>query len=394
MLWQRFLLISWQLLQVENELGRRSPNILPITAFQDAYAGQFPYSSRTSNARLTNPGVTPTGWYDILGLVQAFGEDTDGHQRTRDPIRMDAAADHGFSRDLVCVPGGKHRNLVPKCGWHLAHDPIRGVSHLDRAHADSVHGARFARGIARRSSRRYRQPSPPVARHSGPDPGYGCRAERPDLCWTHEQSPAAGFHLCAWPWRDPGEPGLASRQYGTGSSRRTPGGGHLEQRLLQSRAGGGASTCGSPRRGRRTGGGVPSQRHRLPVRGRGARSLAPEAAPIHLACRTPDWGHQKRKALCAALVGDANRAHPYLLLYLFHQRALSPAPVPLHPGSAPARLWLWAAPRLHRRGRGRGNLRVAAHSTQDTRGRSARDRFDSPSGPCPPPPSISPHHPL
>src|SRR6266568_4299890 len=122
-------------------------------------------------------------------------------------------------------------------------------------------------------------------------------------------------------------------------------------------------------RGSGVGRGVPPQRHRLPVRGRRALSLAPRAPQSGPARRTPGRRHEDGSALCAELTGDADSAHTHLLLYLFHQRAVGIAASDSQAGSAPWRSWIRAAARLHRRGRCGGRGCVAADPTQDSRGR-------------------------
>jgi hypothetical protein len=64
--------------------------------------------------------------------------------------------------------------------------------------------------------------------------------------------------------------------------------------------------------------GVPPQRYRLPVRGRGARSLAPTTPQSGPAPITPGRRYEDGGALRAELTADADRAATHLLLYLLH----------------------------------------------------------------------------
>src|SRR5579863_6368121 len=128
---------------------------------------------------------------------------------------MDAAAHRCFPCDLVRVPGGKCRDMVPKCGRCAAHDEVHRVSPLDRADADGDGAARFSRGLPRWGARRYREPPPPATRHPGPEPGRCGWVERLDICWPREHTTAARFYICAWPGCDPGESSVASGQHGT-----------------------------------------------------------------------------------------------------------------------------------------------------------------------------------
>src|SRR5216683_1267664 len=82
-------------------------------------------------------------------------EDRYDNQSASRSIRMDATAHRCFPRDLVRVPGGKCRDVVPKCGRRVAHDEVHCVSPLDRADADSNDAARFSCGLSRRGARRY-----------------------------------------------------------------------------------------------------------------------------------------------------------------------------------------------------------------------------------------------
>src|SRR6266566_7346296 len=165
-------------------------------------------------------GETAGAWSSWLEPYEgALMEDRYDNQTASSSIRMDATAHRCFPRDLVRVPGGKCRDVVPKCRGRVAHDELHRVSPLDRADADSNDAARFPCGLPRRGARRYREPPSTVARHPGPDPGRRRCIERPDICRAHERAAAARLYLRAWPWRDPGESSLASGQHGTRSSR-------------------------------------------------------------------------------------------------------------------------------------------------------------------------------
>src|SRR2546423_1717518 len=104
---------------------------------------------------------------------------------------MEATAHRCFPRDLVRFPGGKCRDVVPKCGGRVAHDEVHCVSPLDSADADSKDTARFSCGLPRRGARRYREPPSTVARHPGPDPA------RRTADWRHEDGSALYAELTA-----------------------------------------------------------------------------------------------------------------------------------------------------------------------------------------------------
>jgi len=146
-------------------------------------------------------------------------EDRCDNQPASDFIRVGASSDRCFPRDLVRLPGGQYRDVVSKCGGRVAHDEVYCVSSLDRTHAGGDDLARFSRGLPCRGARRYHEPPPPVARHSGLDPGLRRGTQPLDLGFAHEPTPAARLHLCARPWRDLRESGLASDQHGTRSRR-------------------------------------------------------------------------------------------------------------------------------------------------------------------------------
>src|SRR6266567_8303979 len=55
-------------------------------------------------------------------------EDDYDNQPACSSIRMDAAADRRFPRDLVCLPGCQYRDMVPKCGRCVAHDEFYYLS--------------------------------------------------------------------------------------------------------------------------------------------------------------------------------------------------------------------------------------------------------------------------
>jgi hypothetical protein len=59
---------------------------------------------------------------------RALLEERYDNQPARGSIRMGAAADRCFPRDLVRLPCGKCRHVVPKCGRRVAHDELHRLS--------------------------------------------------------------------------------------------------------------------------------------------------------------------------------------------------------------------------------------------------------------------------